>query len=156
MNLLIALLAVAACASAQKEEDPSKFKHPLTDMPRSAEDVETSPYFPQHPDHKLPVGETITTLCHFSNEGSSYYNVTAVMGSLNSPFEFRHHFQNYSYKTFGTLVKAGEEMSFKYTFQLHPDLEPVDYQLAVTVFYESDKQSFSTTFFNQVRGEEAV
>jgi hypothetical protein len=67
--------------------------------------VETSPYFPQYPDHKLPVGETITTLCHFSNEGSSYYNVIAVMGSLNSPFEFRHHFQNYSYKTFGTTSK---------------------------------------------------
>jgi translocon-associated protein subunit alpha len=151
MNLFIALLALVACAAlAQKEEDPKQFKHPLTDMPVHAEDVETSPYFPQHTDHKLPVGETVTALCHFSNEGAGSYNVTAVMGSLNSPFDFRHHFQNYSYKTFGTLVKAGEEMSFKYNFQLHSDLEPVDYQLAVTVFYQSDKQSFSTTFFNQV------
>lgn len=72
------------------------------------------------------------------------------MGSLNSPFEFNHHFQNYTYKPFGTIVKPGEEITFDYKFQLHTELEPVDYQLAITIFYESDKQSFSTTFFNQV------
>jgi hypothetical protein len=29
-------------------------------------------------------------------------------------------------------------------------LEPIEYQLAITVFYDSEQQSFSTTFFNQV------
>eukprot|EP00597_Dinobryon_sp_UTEXLB2267_P005524 CAMPEP_0170078204 /NCGR_PEP_ID=MMETSP0019_2-20121128/14834_1 /TAXON_ID=98059 /ORGANISM="Dinobryon sp., Strain UTEXLB2267" /LENGTH=156 /DNA_ID=CAMNT_0010290925 /DNA_START=264 /DNA_END=734 /DNA_ORIENTATION=+ len=71
------------------------------------------------------------------------------MGSLNSPFDFRHHFQNYSYRPFGVLIKPGEEISLKYGFQLHPELEPIEYQLAITVFYDSEQQSFSTTFFNQ-------
>lgn len=44
------------------------------------------------------------------------------MGSLNSPFDFRHHFQNYSYRPFGVLIKPGEEISLKYGFQLHPEL----------------------------------
>ena len=44
------------------------------------------------------------------------------MGSLNSPFDFRHHFQNYSYRPFGVLLKSGEEISLKYGFQLHPEL----------------------------------
>eukprot|EP01032_Pedospumella_encystans_P016464 gene16464-18788_t len=118
-------------------------------MPPSAEDVETSPYFPEHTDQKFPIGETVTALCHFINDGSANYNVSAIMGSLNSPFEFGHHFQNYSYKTFGTIVKPGEEITIKYNFQLHKELEPVDYQLAITVFYESEQHSFSTTFFNQ-------
>lgn len=73
------------------------------------------------------------------------------MGSLNAPFDFRHHFQNYSYKPFGIIVKGGEEVSLKYSLQLHPELDPVDYQLAITVFYTSESEAFSTTFFNQVR-----
>lgn len=96
------------------------------------------------------------------------------MGSLNSPFDFRHHFQNYSYRPFGVLLKSGEEISLKYGFQLHPELgemqtydshyichsklhfilictvEPIEYQLSITVFYDSEQQSFSTTYFNQV------
>lgn len=143
------IVAVACVVSAQKAEEVV-YRHPLTDMPPSAEDVETSPYFPEHTDQKFPIGETVTALCHFINDGSANYNVSAIMGSLNSPFDFGHHFQNYSYKTFGTIVKPGEEITFKYNFQLHKELEPVDYQLAITVFYESEQHSFSTTFFNQV------
>ena len=153
MFLTFVLLSVLACAalSQKPDEEVRVFRHPLTDMPPAAEDVESSHFFPAHPDHKFPIGESVTALCHFSNEGSSYYNVSAIMGSLNSPFEFKHHFQNYSYKSFGTVVKPGEEITFKYNFQLHSELEPVDYQLAITVFYESETQSFSSTFFNQVR-----
>jgi hypothetical protein len=144
--LLVALLALVVVSS----EDVRAFKHPLTDMPGPAEDVSTVQYFPNQPDLKLPIGEVITVLCHFSNEGSGYYNISGVMGSLNAPIDFRHHFQNYSYKPFGIVVKGGEEISLKYTFQLHPELDPVDYQLAVTVFYDSESESFSNTFFNQV------
>eukprot|EP01039_Chlorochromonas_danica_P014471 gene14471-16901_t len=143
--LLVALLALVVVSS----EDVRAFKHPLTDMPGPAEDVSTVQYFPNQPDLKLPIGEVITVLCHFSNEGSGYYNISGVMGSLNAPIDFRHHFQNYSYKPFGIVVKGGEEISLKYTFQLHPELDPVDYQLAVTVFYDSESESFSNTFFNQ-------
>jgi translocon-associated protein subunit alpha len=159
-NLLpfLSLLVVLYCGVAQETEEPAaaaaaedrQFKHPLTDMPGPSEDISTSVYFPNHPDHKLPIGEVVTTLCHFTNSGGSAYNVSAIMGSLNAPFDFHHHFQNYSYKPVGMTVNSGEEISLQYSFQLHPDLEPVDYQLAVTVFYESETESFSTTFFNQV------
>jgi hypothetical protein len=140
-------------------EDPRNFKHPLTDMPAASEDIETTFYFPQHTDLKLPIGEVVTVLCHFVNKGSassglrglsnSYYNISAIMGSLNSPYDFRHHFQNYSYKPIGMVIKNDEEITLSYQFQLHPDLEPIDYQLAVTVFYDSEVERFSTTFFNQ-------
>mmetsp|Transcript_22024 Transcript_22024/g.37152 ORF Transcript_22024/g.37152 Transcript_22024/m.37152 type:complete len:248 (-) Transcript_22024:135-878(-) len=143
------LLCIARSQNTVEDEPVRAFRHPLTDMPPPSEDVETAPYFPQQQDLKFPIGETVSALCHFSNDGASYYNITAIMGSLNSPFDFRHHFQNYTYKPFGTLVKAGEEITFKYAFQLHPELEPVDYQLAITVFYETEQMSYSSTFFNQ-------
>ena len=150
MLVFVGMLALLTNAQQGTTEETRAFKHPLTDMPGSADDVETAPFFPNHPDHKLPIGEVVTTLCHFTNTGSSYYNISAIMGSLNAPFDFHHHFQNYSYKPIGMVVKGGEEISLKYSFQLHPELEPVDYQLAITVFYESESESFSTTFFNQV------
>lgn len=143
-------LAIVAFVNGQNDDDSKMFKHPLTDMAPPSDDVQTSHYFPGHSDNKFPIGETVTALCYFSNEGGTFYNVSAIMGSLNSPMDFRHHFQNYSYKPVGMVVKAGEELSLQYNFQLHPDLEPVDYQLAITVFYESETESFSTTFFNQV------
>lgn len=148
--LLFAIVAPFFAFAQQGNEDLKNFKHPLTDMPGAAEDVQTTFYFPAQTDLKFPIGEVIHTLCHFSNKGTGPYNISAVMGSLNAPFDFNHHFQNYSYKPFGIVVKGDEEITLKYTFQLHPELEPVDYQLAVTVFYESETESYSTTFFNQV------
>lgn len=145
----LVLFYISTMVAQNAPDEAPIFKHPLTDMPLPAEDVETSHYFPEQPDQKFPIGEVVTSLCHFSNDGSSYYNVSAIMGSLNSPFDFRHHYQNYSYKPLGAIVKAGEEISFRYNFQLHAELEPIDYQLAITVFYESESQSFSSTFFNE-------
>lgn len=151
LSLLFVVLALSVLSiSAVSGEETRAFKHPLTDMPGAAEDVSAVHYFPNQPDLKLPIGDVITVLCHFSNEGSGYYNISGIMGSLNAPIDFRHHFQNYSYKPFGIVVKGGEEISLKYSFQLHPELDPVDYQLAVTVFYDSESESFSNTFFNQV------
>ncbi len=149
-TVLLAFAQQGENKNAQGNEDPRIFKHPLTDMPSQSEDISTSFYFPSHGDLKLPIGEVVTTLCHFGNKGASYYNISAIMGSLNSPYDFRHHFQNYSYKPIGMVVKSDEEITMQYSFQLHPDLEPVDYQLSITVFYESETEAFSTTFFNQV------
>jgi hypothetical protein len=81
--------------------------HPLTNMPMSAEDADITSFFPTNTDHKFPIGGLITSLCHFSNEGLSNYNITAIMGSLNAPYDFKHHFQNYSYKSFNYIVKSG-------------------------------------------------
>jgi hypothetical protein len=61
--------------------------------------------------------------------------------------------QNYTYKPFGVVVKSGEEITLEYSFMAHPELEPADYTLAHTVFYHSDVEAFSSTFFNQVRRE---
>lgn len=154
MRFAIALLFLTTFIFGQETENIRYAKHPLTDMPGSAEDVQTTYYFPESPDLKLPVGGIVTTLCHFANSGRNSYNISAIMGSLNANFDFRHHYQNYSYKPFGLVVNPGEEITLKYNFQLHPELEPIDYQLAVTVFYDSETESFSNTFFNQVREKE--
>ena len=61
----------------------------------------------------------MTVLCHFTNTAEHYpFNVTAIMGSLNSPFDFNFHVQNYSYKPLGIAVQTDEEFTFSYEFQV--------------------------------------
>lgn len=154
MTHIIFSMLVLACnlglhAMAEAEDQDRVFIHPLTNMPGPSEDVETSYIYPGNTDHKFPIGHTVTVLCHLSNEGEGPLNVTAIMGSLNYVFDFRHHIQNYTYKPFGIVVKSGEEVTLQYEFQLHPELEAMEYTLAHTAFYESDAESYSSTFFNQ-------
>jgi hypothetical protein len=147
-NLLVAVLALASSAWGAPQQQ--EMVHPLTNMPFASEDIETSYYLPEHEDKKLPIGQVVTALCHFSNTGTAPYNITAIMGSLNSPFNFDFYIQNYSYKIFGVVVNPGEEVSLDYQFQLHPNLEPSEYVVAHTVFYENERrQPYSSTFFNE-------
>lgn len=90
---VLLLLVSLTCGQNAGNEEAKIMKHPLTDMPGGADDVQTASYFPDSPDLKLPIGEVVTSLCHFANTGRSNYNISAIMGSLNAPFDFRHHYQ---------------------------------------------------------------
>jgi hypothetical protein len=72
----------------------------------------------RHSDKKFPIGDVVTVLCHFTNQGEYPYNITAIMGSLNSPFDFNFHIQNYSYKPVGIVARPGEEITLDYQFQV--------------------------------------
>ena len=128
----------------------SNFLHPLTNIPSPSYQIHSSYHFPNEHDNKLPIGKTVTILCHLSNSGPAAFNVTAIMGSLNHIYDFRHYIQNYTYQPFGMVIKAGEELTLQYTFQIHPELEATEYVLSDTVFYENDRGAYATTFFNQV------
>lgn len=104
---------------SKENEKVQIFQHPLTNMPPTAEGIETTYYLPKYSSLKFPIGEVITILCHLTNEGDKPYNVTAIMGSLNSPYDFNFHIQNYTYKQIGLVVKPGDEATFEYQFQVY-------------------------------------
>jgi hypothetical protein len=103
--LLVVLVCLTASTSAQAQaQQQQQFVHPLTDMPGPSDDIETSFLFPdydllggdsqvQGQAHKLPLGETISVLCHFSNDGVVPVNISAIMGSLNHVMDYRYHIQ---------------------------------------------------------------
>ena len=149
--LHIVLLSLFFAAKSILGQNP-KFLHPLTNRPGASKDITTRYYLPDHQDKKFPIGKTSTILCHISNDGKSPYNVTAIMGSLNHAKGYNLFIQNYSYKTVGILVQPGEELSLHYDFDLHKELEAMEYTLSHTVFYSNEKhRGFSTTFYNEVR-----
>lgn len=62
---------IARKDAASSEEAQKAYKHPLTDMPLGAEDVETGHYFPSFTDLKFPIGQNVISLCHITNQGSA-------------------------------------------------------------------------------------
>jgi hypothetical protein len=120
LSSLLFFIQFASMVSGQEgaSAKPQVFIHPLTNMPGPAADVETSYFFPKYSNTKFPIGEVVTILCHLSNNDNIPYNVSAIMGSLNSPFDFSYHIQNYTYKPLGVVVRPGDEITFQYQFQV--------------------------------------
>lgn len=126
-------------------------EHPLTDMPLPSPDVITSGVFPMEDMEKprFAIGKPVETLVGVVNNGQEAINVTMIMGSINSPFDFNYFIQNFSEFNYNMIIQDEEEFSFHYRFQTASNLDPVDYQIALTVFYENDDELFSHTFFNE-------
>lgn len=157
LALLVCGLALApAFADEKKAEKPATKKaeaddadtHPLTDMPEASPDVVIGGVFPKLTDNKMPLGEPIDALIGFVNEGQETMNVTYVMGSINSPFDSNYYIQNFTKRDYNKMVHEDEEFTFRYRFQPMDTLDPVEYKLALTIFYENEEELFSTTFFN--------
>lgn len=124
--------------------------HPLSNLP-PAGSLTTAYYLPDHPTKQFPAGDVIKVVVSAHNDGSSPYNVSMVMGSLNSPVDFSMHIQNFTQQFYFEMVKPGEELSVEYGFR--PDAmlpAPREFAVALHLFYEDNKGNvFSNAFFNQ-------
>lgn len=156
--------AETAEEAAEEEDYESAYEpeqinlHPLTDMPEASPDVITSYFFTKGIENGLPVGEEASVVVGLINNGEHSINITRAMGSLNSPFNFGFYVQNFTTgrdQQGGRVyqpqveVPAGEERSVEFSFTPREDIEPVDFVLCLTVFYEDDEETFSSHFFNQ-------
>lgn len=140
--------AEEAAEEAMEDEGDYDDLHPLTDMPESSPDVICSGVFPNNPGNRLPLSDVVDAMVGLVNEGQEPINVTRVMGSLNSPFDFNYYIQNFTEQQFNTIIHEDEEYTFRYRFRPIDTLDPVEYHIALTVFYENDEELFSHTFFN--------
>ena len=91
-----------------------------------------------------------TVVLGFHNDGKEPYNVSAIFGSLNSPTDFSIFVQNFTQQIYHQAVAPGKELSIEYKFMPDPRVEPRDFIVSLTVFYQDTKGVyFSNTFFNQ-------
>lgn len=139
----------AAKEPAEAEQVPQAPKHILTDMPKSAEGVETTFAFPDNPKLRMTSGEEVEILCGFYNGGDVPLNVTHVAGSINSPMDFRVYVQNWTSPMYTTVVPPDTQGSFSIKIKPDVNLQARDFIVSMTTFYESaDGVKFSNTFFN--------
>jgi hypothetical protein len=94
-------------------------------------------------------GEFIDVLCGFTNTGDKSYNVTSIRGSLNSPFDYRMHIQNFTEMNPNAEIKKGDQGTLFYRFYPDPNLEPREYILSILVDYvDADKEEYRSVPFN--------
>jgi len=112
-------------------------------------DVSTAFVFPDHPAKVITAGDIVEVLLGFVNNGDREFNITTVAASLNHPLDFRYYIQNYTKLEYGLLVQPKEQVSVSYRFRPDPLLEPRDFGLVVSVFYEDESgTNFTNAFFN--------
>lgn len=115
-----------------------------------AGDVQTAWVLPEHPSKEFPAGDLIPVLVTIRNDGSSDYNMSYIMGSLNLPKDFHYYVQNFTYSPLWTNIPSKEEATFQYKFRPDKSLSPMELRVALTVFYQNEQgSSYSTTFFNE-------
>lgn len=140
--------------------DPER-RHPLSEMPPSATDVQIGHAFlsGMSVDKKtfkdlVTLGDPVETVVAFSNQGRTPYHVWGVIGSLNRDTKFSVYVQNFSYTVVNKTINSGEELSFKYEFTPNERLDIRPFQLAITTFYEARSSNgnsirgHSSTFYN--------
>ena len=120
LALLLALALAVRSAAQEMDDDNEDAGHPLTDMPDASSAVEVYSVFEKYPDNRLPLSEDVLLLGGFSNQGKTTLNITSVMGSINSPFDFSFYLMNMTKKDMAIPVPPGMEHSFAYPFQIHP------------------------------------
>jgi len=152
--------AAETAEEAEEEEDNDNMYepeagqgsvHPLTDMPEASPDVIAAYVFPKLSiSEGLPIGEETKVVVGLINNGEHSINVTRAMGSINSPFQFSYHVQNFTMRGYQPQVEVppGEERTVEYVFTPRDDMEASDHTVCLTVFYEDDEETFSTQFFN--------
>jgi len=117
------------------DDDDADADDASDDTLRASDDVVISFIFPDHADKRLPAGEKITLLVGFQNKGSTTFNVTRVHAALHSPFQYDYYIQNFTYREVSSLVGPKEEASVEYTFTPDKSIEPLEFHLSASIFY---------------------
>lgn len=123
----------------------------LSNLPPAGE-LTVAHYFPEHPDKAFPAGDVISVVISGRNTGSKALNLSAVVGSINSPEKYEMFIQNFTTMRYFTPLEPGAEASIEYKFRADPILGATparEFTVALHLFYETEGQYASTTFFNQ-------
>ncbi|MEW5307889.1 MAG: hypothetical protein WDW36_010258 [Sanguina aurantia] len=125
------------------------YQHPLTNMPPAGPGLTTGYFFPDHANKNFPAGELVKVVLGIHNEGPETYNITAVMGSINAPNDFKVYVQNLTRQMYMQMLEPGQELSLEYTMMPSKDLPARDFIMAITLFYSDKRFAMkSSTFFN--------
>jgi len=117
--------------------------------PVPSPDVRTAIVFPDFPTKRIPSGEIVEVLLGFTNTGRKEFNITTVTASLNHPVDTKYYIQNFTKIEYGLPVGAEEQISLSYRFRPDPLLEPRDFVLILSVFYQDESlTNYTNIFFN--------
>lgn len=148
--MLVLLAFGGFLAKAEEEEvNVAEDEDEYEDM--DAHEVSTRVLFVDHDDGSvLPMGEDVTVLVDFANDGQDVFNVTRIAGFLHSRFDIDYYIQNFTKKEISGVVAPGAHVSLAYTFKPDAKLEPLEYYLSGVITYkmEGSDDPFELVFTN--------
>eukprot|EP01018_Ginkgo_biloba_P013463 Gb_35947 [translate_table: standard] len=111
--------------------------------------VDTICFFPKNSDKLVPAGGETEILVGVSNEGESSLKVLSIKASLHLPFDHRLLVQNLTVQEFvNATVPHSAQATFPYSFEVNKYLQPGEFSLVGSMFYEVDEQLYQTVFYN--------
>lgn len=115
----------------------------------SSGDVTVTTIFPGNEGKKFTLGQPITLLALFSNNGEKTFNVSTIFAHLHSPFDYNYYIQNFTVKTAIAVVGPNSQVSLEYTFKPDITLEALEFGFSAVVAYNrTDGRLFRHTLFN--------
>ena len=109
--------------------------------------LRAAPRVPQQLTRRLRAPQ-VDVLVGLRNAREDAVNVTLVTGSINNPGFFPQYLQNLTVSQYSVEVPAGAEFTLPYTFQVSPNLGPMPYTLALSVFYVAGGRLAASTALN--------
>ena len=97
--------------------------------------LETQYLFPGNDENRLPVGQEVSVLVDFSNEGQDVFNVTRVAAFLHSRFDYNYYVQNFTVKDVSGVTAPNSQVSLEFKFTPDAGLETVEFILSGHVEY---------------------
>lgn len=131
--------------TSEQEEDEEK-----TQGIGPSPDAVTVILFSDYPDKQLPAGKPIHTLVGFSNKGEKDFIVETIDASFRYPQDYSYHIQNFSVVALKSVVPAGHESTFQYSFFPHESYGGRPFGLVVMMSYQdSDGNQFAAAVLNE-------
>ncbi|XP_023553718.1 translocon-associated protein subunit alpha-like [Cucurbita pepo subsp. pepo] len=111
--------------------------------------VDTVCVFPKNSARIVPAGEETELLAGVKNDGESSLNVIAIKASIHYTFDHRMLIQNLTGQVFhNATVPPSAQASYPYIFAVSKFLQPGNFDLVGTIFYEIDQTAYQSVFFN--------
>ncbi|XP_065676218.1 translocon-associated protein subunit alpha-like [Hydra vulgaris] len=117
---------------------------------RISPDASTVVLFPDFPEKQLPAGQPIYVLVGFHNKGEKDFIIESLDASFRYPQDYSYYIQNFTGTAYNTLIKPGEEASFKYGFHPHESYGGRPFGLTIMMLYkDSDGNQYGAGVFNE-------
>jgi hypothetical protein len=106
--------------------------------------------FPHHENKDFPIGEFFPVLLHVENYAPNTVNITALFGTIHSPFDYSRNIFNMTAVGIGEVVEEGASQTFMYMGLMPRGLDPVDMHVSFHVYYKDETlNQYAHPFFNE-------
>ncbi|GLJ16220.1 hypothetical protein SUGI_0271840 [Cryptomeria japonica] len=114
-----------------------------------ASGVDTICFFPKNSDKLIPAGGETEILVGINNEGESSLKVLSIKATLHLPYYHGMLAQNLTVQEFvNATVLHSAQATFPYSFTVNKYLQPGEFTLVGSMFYEIDEQLYQAVFYN--------